>query len=71
MRLEVKWWKEEQKILSSLNNKLPLTAKMLSFINEYTPQKNSVILCRLVEKNKIIRYKWNKKYWYRLPKWKD
>lgn len=68
MRLKVKQWKEEQKILSSLNNKLPLTAKMLSLINGYTPQKNSIILRRLVEKNKVIRYKWNNKYWYRLQK---
>lgn len=68
MRLKVKQWKEEQKILSSLNNKLPLTAKLLSFINGYTPQKNSIILRRLVEKNKVIRYKWNNQYWYRLQK---
>ncbi len=68
MKLKIKWWKEEQKVLCSLNNKIPLTAKMLSFINEYTPQKNSAILFRLVEKNKAIRYKWNKKYWYRLRK---
>ena len=66
MRSKVKKWKEEQKVLSSLNNKLPLTAKMLSFINGYTPQKNSIVLCRLVEKNKVVKYKWNKKYWYRL-----
>ena len=66
MRKKVQKWKEEQKILSKLSKIIPITSKMMSLNCEYTPQKCSVILHRLVEKKKVKvhRFNFSSSIWY-------
>jgi DNA-binding Lrp family transcriptional regulator len=66
LRIKIKRWKEEQKILSLLNKHIPQTLKIISLRCDYTPQKCTAILMRLVECGKVRKVELFNTKWYTL-----